>query len=53
MYLDDGNPLGVENQVRNIAGILKKIGVRLLNFRIIMLDFQRDPNLIPEIISSK
>ena len=52
-FLHDGNPLDRENQVRNAAGILEKIGTGLLSFWIIMLDFQRDPNLIPEIISSK
>ena len=30
----DGNPLDGENQARDIAGILKKIGGKLLNFRI-------------------
>ena len=51
--LHDGNPVDWENQVRNTVGIIKKIGLGLLSYRIIMLDFQRDPNLIPEIISSK
>ena len=37
-YLHDGNLLNGKNQVADDAGILKKIGSRILNFRIIIVE---------------
>ncbi len=50
-FLHDGNPVDGENQVMNNAGILKKIGARLLSFWIIIPDFQRAENSVPKAIS--
>jgi hypothetical protein len=39
-YLHDGSLLNGKNQVADDAGILKKIGSRILNFRIIIVECQ-------------
>jgi hypothetical protein len=49
--LHDGNPVDGENQVMNNAGILKKIGARLLSFWIIDIDSESIGNRISQVIS--